>query len=69
MARVTPGQGSAAIVFGVLEILMGIMIIVCGFLIKDLFNPLKASLIVGFITLAGLVSDGLQVQPIQGKKS
>ncbi len=68
MARVNPGQGIAAIVFGIFEIIMGIVIIICGFVIKDFFNPLKASLIVGFITLAGLVSDGLQVQPIQGKK-
>jgi len=52
MGRVTRGQGIAAIVFGIFEIIMGIVITIACFLIKEFLKLFKGLLIAVFIILA-----------------
>ncbi len=64
MGRVTAGQGVTAIVFGVLEIIMGIVIIICSFVAATkidnaLYSPYWAGFVVsGFqLTFSAKISN------------
>lgn len=57
MGRVTRGQGIAAIVFGIFEIIMGIVITIACFLIKEFLKLFKGLLIAVFIILAAQVRE------------